>query len=69
MDKTACENLIEGILKEKKKEDNTKNIRKLERIIHRNKTADRHNQSLERLSSLGIKVYDSKTRQKMNATT
>jgi len=43
MDKRTCENLINGILEEKKVEDNCKNIRQLERLIHRNKTVEKHN--------------------------
>ena len=43
MDKRTCESLIQNILEEKKVEDNRKNIRQLERLIHRNKTVEKHN--------------------------
>ena len=69
MDKRTCETLIQGILDEKKIEDNRKNIRQLERLIHRNKTVDRHNQCLEYQKMLGIKIVENKTsRNKSNAT-
>ena len=43
MDKKTCEGLINNILEEKKVEDGRKNIKQLERLIHRNKTVDKHN--------------------------
>ena len=66
MDKKTCENLIQAILEEKKIEDERKGIRQVERLIHRNKTVDKHNSMLDYQKSIGVKIHE--IRQKTNST-
>ena len=69
MDKRSCDNLLKGILKEKKDQDQKFSILQMERQKGRNKLKTRHNERLILAERIGVKNKFSQSRKTCNDST
>lgn len=66
LDKRSCDNLLKEILKEKREEDEKKNLMQKERTAERNKLKFRHNERISLAQQIGIKVKNASTTKAIN---